>query len=354
MTGDAPRQPWWKQIKGGVAEGFRWHDGLTLLLGAILGLAGSVLFSGDISTTSSLLVLAILTFCAAVGISRYRAETEAKAIAILEGFRGDAIDELRGTHEELQKKLKKHLNRVHASVSFVPDASGVSGAPASGKPGYDVGTATVRRAQKRIFVMGDYGPPPGEGAALDEPPEHRSDYLRAIEEMLIGRLEPGLDSAGPLDYIRFIQRPTGVYNRVKKREDAGRPGITLTSDDMIGDEQVFEHCKRVLEIVSRAERQGGDRIRVQIKVIPFLPNCPSVLLVDDRDVQFTIPTRIDRPGDNYARQGLLGVLVMEDNAGGSEICDSFEELFSRLIQFSAAVIKIENDDLTAVDPLPDD
>ncbi|HKR49825.1 MAG TPA: hypothetical protein VJT72_09645, partial [Pseudonocardiaceae bacterium] len=225
---------------------------------------------------------------------------------------------------------------------------------ASGKPGYDVGTETVRRAQKRIFVLGDYGPPPGEGAALDEPLKHRSDYLSAIEEMLIGRLEPSLDSAGPLDYIRFIQWPTGVYNRVKKREDAGRPGIILRPDDMSGDEQVFGHCKRVLQIVSRAERQGGERIRVQIKVIPFLPNCPSVLLVDNRDVQFTIPTRIDRPGDSYARQGLLGALAMEDNAGGSEIRDSFEELFSRLMQFSAAVIKIENGDPAAVDPLPAD
>ncbi|MGH3753237.1 MAG: hypothetical protein ACRDRP_11165 [Pseudonocardiaceae bacterium] len=115
---------------------------------------------------------------------------------------------------------------------------------------------------------------------------------------------------------------------------------------MIGDKQVFEHCKCVLDIASRAERQGGDRIRVQIKVIPFLPNCPSMLLVDDRDVQFTIPTRIDRPGDKYARQGLLGVLVMEDKAGGSEISDSFEELFTRLSQFSATVTKIENENPT--------
>lgn len=339
MIDGTPNQPWWKQVKRGVAEIFRWYDSLTLLLGAILGFAGNFLVMGDISTTSSLLVLGILTFCAVVSISRYRVETEVKSIAILEGI-----------HEELQEKLKKHLNRVHASVSFVPDASGASGAPANRKPGYDVGTATVRRAQKRIFVVGDYCPPSGEGATLDKPPEHRSDYLRAIEDILAGRLEKDLDSTESLEYLRFIQRPTSVYSQVKGREDAGRPGITLRPDDMIGDEQVFAHCKRVLEIASRARRQGGNRIRVQIKVIPFLPNCPSMLLVDDRDVQFTIPTRIDSPVDGYARQGLLGILAMEDNAGGSEICDSFKELFSRLMQFSATVIKIENGDLTAVDP----
>jgi hypothetical protein len=188
-----------------------------------------------------------------------------------------------------------------------------------------------------------YCPPRQEGAALDELPEHRSEYLRAIEDMLNGRLEKDLDSAATLEYRRFIQRPTNVYNKIKKREDAGRPGIVLEPDDMIGDEQVFEHCRRVLEIASKAEKRGGDRIRVQIKVIPFLPNCPSVLLVDNRDVHFTIPTRIDRPGDRYARQGLLGVLVVEDKAGGSEISDSFDELFSRLTQFSATVTKIEDE-----------
>lgn len=148
MIDGTPNQPWWKQVKRGVAEDFRWYDSLTLLLGAILGFAGNFLVMGDISTTSSLLVLGILTFCAVVSISRYRVETEVKSIAIIEGI-----------HEELQEKLKKHLNRVHASVFFVPDASGASGAPANRKPGYDVGTATVRRAQKRIFVVGDYCPP---------------------------------------------------------------------------------------------------------------------------------------------------------------------------------------------------
>jgi hypothetical protein len=109
---------------------------------------------------------------------------------------------------------------------------------------------------------------------------------------------------------------------------------------MIGDRQVLEHCMRVFDIAARAEKQGSDRIRVQIKVIPFLPNCPSVLLGDSRDVLFTIPTRIDRPGDNYARQDLLGVLLLEDKAGGSEVCYPFEELFTKLVQFSAAVIKV--------------
>lgn len=161
--------------------------------------------------------------------------------------------------------------------------------------------------------------------------------------MLTSRLEARLDSTQSLEYRRFIQRPINIYNKIKQRETTGYPGIVLKPDDMIGDKQVLEHCIRVLDIAARAEAQRSDRIRVQIRVIPFLPNCPSVLLVDDRDVQFTIPTRIDSPGDRYARQGLLGVLVLEDKAGGSEVCYPFEELFATLAQFSATVTKIDDE-----------
>lgn len=331
---DPTNQPWLKRVNRGFSGNFGPHDALTLLLGAALGFAGNAFFNGDVPTGTSLAILAILTLCAVVSISRFRADTEAKTVTML-----------RGLHEELQEKLKKHLNQVHAAVSFVPDASGTESVPTNSKPGYDAGTAAVHRAKTRIFVIGDYCPPAGEGAALDKPPEHRSEYLRAIEQILSERLDDHSHPAPTLEYRRFIQRPINVYNEIKERETAGHPGIALKPGDMIGDRQVFEHCMRVLDIAARAEKQGNDRIRIQIKVIPFLPNCPSVLLVDDRDVQFTIPTRIDRPGDSFARQGLLGVLLLEDKAGGSEVCYPFEELFVKLAQFSAAVIKIDRGNL---------
>lgn len=342
MTEGSTNRPWWKRVSRGVSEDFRWFDALTLLLGAVLGFAGNTLFNGDVSTTTSLLIVGVFTFLAAISISYFRADAEAKTIATIREAHAEALKNGRELHRELQEKLRKHLNQVHASVSFVPDASGTSSVLPNSKPGYDAATEAVRRARKRIFVVGDYCPPSGEGAALDEPPEHRSEYLRAIEAMLTERLDADPTSAPPLEYRRFIQRPINVYNNIKRRETAGHPGIVLKSDDMVGDRQVLDHCVRVLDIAARAEEKGGDRIRIQIKVVPFLPNCPSVLLVDDKDVQFTIPTRIDRPGDSYARQGLLGVLVLEDKAGGSEICYPFEELFARLSHFSATVVKVES------------
>jgi len=324
-------QPWWKQVRQGLGEDFRWYDGLILLLGSVLGLAGNALFNGDESTVTALLILGFITLCAAISISRFRIEIQTKSIATLED-----------THKELDEKLKKHLNQVHASVSFVPDTSATKGAPTSRKRSYDSGTAAVRGARDRIFVVGDYCPPPGEDATLDQPPEHRFEYLQTIEDMLTQRLKVDSKSAGTLQYRRFIQRPRNVYNQIKERVNAGNPGVVLKPEDMIGDEQVFEHCRRVLNIAGSAEKQRSDHLQVEIKVIPFLPNCPSILLVDNRDVLLAIPTRIDRPGDKFARQGMLGSLVMEDKARGSEICTPFEKLFDTLTQFSVTVIKVEN------------
>lgn len=324
-------QPWWKQVRQGLGDDLRWRDGLILLLGSVVGFAGNALFSGDISMAINLAILGFLTFCAAISISRFRAEIEARSIASLE----DA-------HTELHEKLKKHLSHVHTSVTFVPDTSRANGAATRGKVGYDSATAAVRGARDKILVVGDYCPPPGEDASLDKPPEHRLEYLQTIEEMLTRRLEEDSELAGILHYRRFIQRPRNVYNRIKERENTTDPGIVLKPEDMIGDEQVFRHCGSVLNTATSADRKRIDRICVEIKVIPFLPNCPSILLVDNRDVLLAIPTRIDRPGDRFARQGLLGSLVMVDKANGSEICDPLEKLLDTLTKFSVTVIEVEN------------
>lgn len=105
-------------------------------------------------------------------------------------------------------------------------------------------------------------------------------------------------------------------------------------------DQAFEHCRRVLEIARGASAIGGGRrIQVEIRIIPFLPNCPSILVVDERDMQFTIPTRADDPNeDDFAKQGLMGILSVEDKARGSQVVLHFMELFTRLTRFSTAVI----------------
>lgn len=84
-------QSWWKQVGRGLRENFRWYDGLTLLLGAVLGYAGNAFFVGDISIGASLFILGILTLCAVICISRFRVEVETKATTTLEGIYNEAI-----------------------------------------------------------------------------------------------------------------------------------------------------------------------------------------------------------------------------------------------------------------------
>jgi len=111
---------------------------------------------------------------------------------------------------------------------------------------------------------------------------------------------------------------------------------------MEGDTQAFDHCAKVLDIAAEAGKGRRKGIDIKIRLIPFLPNCPSILLVDNREMQFTIPTRIDQSNERYARQGLHGVLVMEDRQGGSQICEHFAKVFSQLQPRSLTVVKVDN------------
>jgi hypothetical protein len=304
-------------------------DVVKMTLSALAGYAVQSFLDSGFEKGSEIFVLVTVIAGGVVGIDRFRASAERalnRRLAV--------------TYQDMQDRLERHLDYVHGTVSFVPDGRGQNNDPGGAGPGYDVATAAVRRAEHRIYVVGDYSPPSEQGAPLDLP-AHRSDYLIAIEDMLRRRLGQNGTQHGPspLRYWRFIQRPKEMYEEIRARQ--GRePGVVLYRSDMVGDIQAFEHCERVLRIAREAPQTTSPRIDVQIRVIPFLPNCPSMLLVDDRDLQFTIPTRIDQPGDTYARQGLHGILVMEDKARGSQFTLHFEDLFRRLSLDSAPVIGI--------------
>ncbi|WP_433041965.1 hypothetical protein [Dactylosporangium sp. CS-033363] len=321
-----------RTLKESLSRSFGWLDVLKMGLSAALGYAIKNVVEGKASTGVVIFGFAFVTLTAVISLDRFRAASERDLTARLDA-----------THAKLNGELAQHLDYVHALVRFVPDGSANNGSRGAAEPGYDAALAAVRKARQRLFVMGDYSPPSNEGAVLDKLPRHRSEYLEAIEDKLRARLDDRRTDLGRLQYSRYIQRPNDIYEAIRQRE-SHHAGVVLTAADMEGDLQAFEHCARVLEIAAEAERRKlGDRIEIQIRLIPFLPNCPSILLVDDSDVQFTIPTRIDRPTDNYAQQGLHGVLAMEDFARGSQIVKPFEALFQRLVIVSQPVIKIDDE-----------
>lgn len=300
---------------------------MILIIGAVLGLAGNALYSDRYLDAVGLFSIGLLSGASVIAIDRLRAAAQGEVAKV---------------NAELQAELQKHLNQVHVAVSFVPDQSSRNGGVVGRQPGYDAATKAVRRAEFSILVIGDYSPPPNAGATFDtSPPAHRSEYLEAIEDMLRTRVSNDDPTLPVLQYKRFIQRPVSVYEAARSRGSV-RGGISLLSADMVGDEQAFEHCRTVLEIARAASAAGSRRIEVDIRIIPFLPNCPSILVVNERDMQFTIPTRADDPNeDDFARQGLMGILSVEDKARGSQVVNHFMGLFSRLKRFSTAVIGTE-------------
>lgn len=349
MNGDR-RMTWLREAQRKIAP----KDISLLVLGGIVGFIGNALFSGDLPTSVLLIVVVTLGLVSVVSIDRFRFDADQSLRGTHEEARDHLLDlkrQIDDHHLELREELDTHLNYVHAAVAFVEDSAGRNGDRArDGRPGYDTAARAVRRATERIWVIGDYSPPAEEGAGLDpeRPPARRSEYLSAIESMLIDRLNLGDPSLPRLTYRRYIQRPLDIFNEVRQREHASfQPGVWLRREDMVGDEQAFEHCARVLQVKATAARMQSDRVSIDIRLIPFLPNCPSVLLIDDDELQFTIPTRTDQPGSDFAALGLLGVLVMQDHANGTQICKPFSGLFDRLRNVSVFVKGTENERLAS-------
>ncbi|MFF4800937.1 hypothetical protein ACFY1U_21455 [Streptomyces sp. NPDC001351] len=311
------------------------------LLKIILSLAsgyGIALLVEDTRVGVGVLALCVLAASGAFAIDRLRLATEDEVSSALRETKEQVHTDLSTLNREvsthlarLRNELDRHIDLVHAGVRFIPDSQGDE----EDGTGYDVATAAVRKARRRIYVVSDYSPPEGEGATLLDPPDNRSEYLDAIEDCLTQRLSANGRAGAPLSYHRLIQRPPEIYAEMVQRSVNG---VELRREDMEGDLQAFEHLARVMDIARHAG--ANRRIDIQMRVIPFLPNCPSILLVDDEELQFTIPTRIDQPGDRFALLGLHGVMVMEDRASGTQLCDHFSSLFGRLKTKSLPIVKV--------------
>lgn len=172
----------------------RRHFTAVDLLKIILSLAsgyGIAILVQDTRIGVGLLALCLLASAGAFAIDRLRLATEDEITGALQATKDQVhadlgvLNDQVSTHlTRLRDELDRHIDRVHAGVRFVPDNQGDD---ASGT-GYNVATSAVRKAQRRIYVVGDYSPPEGEGATLLDPPDNRSEYLDAIEECLTTRL----------------------------------------------------------------------------------------------------------------------------------------------------------------------
>jgi hypothetical protein len=289
---------------------FGWLDVFKMGVSLCAGFGLNWILRGDATTGFAIVALCAVAIGAVVALDRLRVRA----------------------HKELEhavRDLQRSLREVHATVRFDRNESTSAG--------YDVATEAVRQATDEISVLGDYCPPVEAGNPLATLPENRDQYLQAIEDLLTKRSSTSNRHAPskPFKYTRYVQRPIDIYDEIDDHAKNGT--VTLQSTETDGDLQALEHCRRVMEI-ERGAPPG--RIEVEIRVTPFLPNAPSILVVDNKEIQFTIPERKEG-GEKHGNQALLGVLVMRDRRNGKELCEPFQQIFRSLNAISQRIIGIE-------------
>jgi hypothetical protein len=290
---------------------FGWFDVFKMFVSLCAGFGLNWILRGDATTGVAIVALCAVAICAGVALDRLRVHAHA---------------ELRLAVRDLERSLRE----VHATVRFEQNEMP--------NPSYDVATEAVRQATEQIRVLGDYCPPGHAGNPLARLPENRDEYLREIECLLENRAKApdGRVPSKPFKYTRYVQRPIDMYGEIDKRAANGT--VSLKAAEADGDLQAMDHCRRVIDI-DRAAQPG--RIEVEIRVTPFLPNAPSVLVLDNKEIQFTIPQR-EKGGEKHGSLAVLGVLVMRDRRDGKELCEPFEQLFRSLNEISQHVVSIED------------
>ena len=220
--------------------------------------------------------------------------------------------------EQRQTKIEDMLSAVHASVKFVPESNE--------RAAYLAAKSAVSAASNRILVVGDYSPP--INSRLDQQAK-REEYLSFIEQTIVKNAHPKHKNrvgGSKFCYRRIIQRPPELYDYLS--ENSTRGDIKLKREYMQGDEQMFEHIQELLKLYS-SDDTVHQNLHLEILITPFLPNCPSILVVDDSKIQFTIPHRGADPL-TFGKQKLFGVLRMEDYKKGNELTEQFAELIDNL------------------------
>ncbi|MEO0518711.1 MAG: hypothetical protein AAF171_15580 [Cyanobacteria bacterium P01_A01_bin.116] len=202
-------------------------------------------------------------------------------------------------------------------------------------PGYMESLARIRAAKKSIRIIGDFSP---DWMPL-VPPKKRNAYFSAIEERVQEAIaDPEITS---FEYTRVIQRDKEIVQRVRESSDS--PVKSLCQYDMLTDLDAYIHSYKVQQIKSECGSHT-DGTKVAICLSGPVPNCPSILLVDERYMLFTIPTPIPHHGQLHHEQtsrtsriGTHGVMLFEELSNGGAFSEAFSLLFTSVKEESVRV-----------------
>lgn len=197
--------------------------------------------------------------------------------------------------------------------------------------GYQESLEKIREAKESILIIGDFSP---EWMPL-EIPKKRNDYLHEIDTKIQNAFED--DSIKNFKYARIIQRDLDIIKSIKNNNK------TLLESHMVYDTQAFAHSYQVQELGReyRGKYRGkGMGVKVDILVSKPIPNIPSILLIDDELMLFTIPTPLqEMEGKNEAKEYIKtnGVLILRDLKEGDAFATFFHDIINSTIKQAVPV-----------------
>ena len=153
-------------------------------------------------------------------------------------------------------------------------------------------TRVAASAERRIVVMGPY-------FDQDEKDSSHDFYL---DEGIMGAVNRHLQMGSQdFEYQRIVQMDQDVYESCRDEREFFAGAL-----NNIG---LAKHVAEVLDLASSHPTQGP---KIEIFARPHVASFPSMLLVDDRFVFFSLPTELTRSGSRRTYDLVLG---FEDVSG---------------------------------------
>lgn len=177
----------------------------------------------------------------------------------------------------------------------------------------------AKRAKRSIRVIG-----PHFSSSMQVKTTSHTSYLTSGIEFAIKQAAETQSGEG-FEYQRIV--PLDPGGRVK---EGG-----VCSSKIFGDEGLARHVRCALELYTQAIKNNC-RLHVSIHTIDFVPSFPSILIIDDEDVFFSLPCDLD-PEDNRTEFSYDFVLHISDRS--IKIGAQFSELFEQLARIQGNQIK---------------
>ncbi|MEZ0542535.1 hypothetical protein [Fibrella arboris] len=237
----------------------------------------------EINILFGIFIVFVILFIAASASSIFRSfqeklEEEGKIkqteleIEKIKAESNNKIAESNNKIEELKSELVLN-NPIH--VKFIPNHYDPTGKFID--EAYRISLEEVSKAKKSIWIVADYSPPKEPLIATTK----RQSYYDQILKLLSNKLNDNTVGE-PITYVRFMQRPDDIYKTIKANN-----GIIDDGRMIEGDEQAFAHCKKILDL----REQNRSKVIIELYVTPIIPSLPSILIVDNNELLFTIPQR---------------------------------------------------------------